>query len=252
MGERILFVGGKNIGNGILRTLVRPENVVGVYSNPSDLKKDDWYLTLKPITTVWNIPYSVENINKQSETIKEMEPDWLICAYYDRIVSDKILGIPKKGSINIHMGLATEYKGCYPTLFPILDGKDHAGVTIHQMTSDVDGGDIYAMKEVNISPDETGRSLYDKCTLAAVELFNETWPLIKEGNLEPQKNTGQPVYHTREDFPGHEIDLHWDRDKIDRYARALTFPPFPRPYFMIRRYGHKFEIKYERKEDTTT
>jgi methionyl-tRNA formyltransferase len=240
--EKVVFIGGKDVGHGVLRTLMEYDNVISVYSNPSDLEKS-WYKQIGEITKSRNIPYSVNNINEDIDNLANKQPDWLICAYYDGIVSSSVLNIPKKGSINIHLGLVQEYRGCYPTTYPIIDGKKYAGVTIHKMTSKIDGGDVYIQEIVNIADNDTGKSLYDKCTQAAVQLFEKAWPAIKLGKLNiHQEDISNAVYHKRSEFPSHEIDLSWGHEKIDLMVRALTFPPFQRPYFMVD--GKKFYIMF--------
>ena len=114
------------------------------------------------------------------------------------------------------------------------------------MTSKIDGGKVYAQAKVSVDDYDTGKSLYYKCTGAAVALFKSWWPtymkdwragLASFENIKLSKN-----YHTRSEFPSLEINLKWSKDKIDRYVRALTFPPFEAPYFVIN--GKKFEIHY--------
>jgi methionyl-tRNA formyltransferase len=140
------------------------------------------------------------------------------------------------------MGLAQEYRGCYPTTFPIIDGKNHAGITIHSISAGIDDGPIYATNQFPLYDKETGKEVYDKCTDLALVTFKEIWPRIKSESIIPKNQTGNPVYHKRSDFPSHRINLDWPMFKIDRYVRALTFPPFPMPYFTFE--GKKFEIQY--------
>lgn len=243
MKERIAFLGGKGVGVGILHDLARRENVVCAISNPSDAGTS-WFPRVWPIAEREKIPYATSDVNHAINFLRALEPDWIVCAYYDKILSPDVLAIPKRGAINVHMGLAEEYRGCYPTTFPIIDGRRHAGVTIHKMERGIDNGDIYTQGTTNVEKDETGKSLYDKCTELAIRLFALTWDRIKSGKLtaRPQATTRETVYHKRSDFPSHEMNLLWPLEKLDRYVRALTFPPFPRPYFVIN--GRKFEIHY--------
>src|SRR3990167_3711815 len=120
---KILFFGAKSIGNAILEYLKTTDEVIGIVTNPT---KDDltWYPLLK-------------------EKKSTQKPDWIVCAYYDKIIPNYVLQLPKYGAINIHLGLVQDYRGCYPTTLPIIDNKKEAGVTIHQITDKVDGGLVY-------------------------------------------------------------------------------------------------------------
>ncbi|KKQ75715.1 MAG: Methionyl-tRNA formyltransferase [Candidatus Woesebacteria bacterium GW2011_GWB1_38_5b] len=241
---KVVFLGGKSLGYSILATLLKTERVLLIVTNPSDLDEIRWYPSLRELAKKHGVTYTTRAIHQLENKISKLQPDYIVCAYYDKILKKSTLDIPKVGCINIHMALSDEYQGCWPTTFPIIDGKDHAGVTIHSMISKVDAGDVYARAKVYVDSTETGKSLYIKCAEAGAFLFRKRWKNIKSGKLKPRKPVGKsiPVHHKRSDFPSHKISLSWRKDKIDKYVRALTFPPFPRPYFIYK--GKKFEIDY--------
>lgn len=229
---RCLFLGGKNVGYGILETLLKTEEVVAIFSNPSDLEPNRWYQSVQTLAAKYKIPYHTSNINSADFSLQNI--DYLVCAYYDKILSQKAINYATKGSINVHMGLIQEYRGCYPTTFPIIDGVDHAGITMHQMTPVVDDGLVYAQRIVPLTGQDTGRSCYDKCTEAAIDTFKEAWPDILSGKIIPHEvDTFHSEYHARGDFPSHKVNIHWPVNQIDRYVRALTFPPFKKPYIVL-------------------
>lgn len=234
--SKIVFIGGKAIGYGILSYLLETDEVVAIYTNPSD-QHPTWFPSIKPLADKYNIPYYIRDVNDGIG----FKHDYIICAYYDRIVKKEILNQPKIDAINIHMGLAEEYRGCYPTTFPIIDGKKWAGITIHRMTEGVDDGPIYWQLKVSVDPTDTGQTLYYKCTGAGIAAFIENWGMIKEGKilLRDQVTTKNTIYHKREDFP--LLDLsNTPIEDMGKYIRALTFPPFPRPYIINN--GKKIEL----------
>lgn len=221
--SKIIFFGDKAIGHGILEYLKTTDEVIGVYTNPHK-EKTTWFPLIKKIKT-------------------KKKPDWIVCAYYDEILPDEIISQAKCGAINIHMGLIQDYRGCYPTTLPIIDGKKEAGVTIHKMTSKIDGGEVYAQAKVSVDEYDTGKTLYFKCTGAGVALFKKIWLKIRNGELKSHQMGISKKYNDRSTFPSLEIDLKWPKDKIDRHVRALTFSPFEAPFFVIN--GKKFKIIYE-------
>lgn len=241
---RVVFLGGKSLGLSVFQTLIKTSEVKLVVSNPSDRDKTKWFPSLKPIANKNKIEYTTENVNNLLEKIKKIKPDFIVCAYYDRILKDSILNLPRFDAINLHMGLSHEYQGCWPTTMPIIDGKDCAGVTLHSMTTKVDAGAVYANAIVTIDETESGKSLYLKCVGAGSALFYEKWPLITTNKLKPKPlpKSAKPKHFSRSDFPSHEVSLSWSSKKLDRHVRALTFPPFPKPYFVCN--GNKFEIDY--------
>lgn len=239
--SKILFLGGKSVGYGILQHLLLTlEYVVAVYANPSD-EHPTWFPSLKPLLRGTNIPYLTENINT-SPFIKKLDFDWIVCAYYDRIVKKHILQLPKRGALNVHLGIAEQYRGCYPTTFPIIDNRKLAGITIHNMTEGIDDGDVYQHGYVSVDPADTGKSLYYKCTGCAIDTFMEWWRPIKGGLPSTPQHSDKFVYHSREDFPSFDLSS-LSPQEAERYGRALTFPPFERPYYNIK--GKKIPIYYD-------
>jgi methionyl-tRNA formyltransferase len=245
--SRVAFLGGKPLGYDVLSYLVERENVVCVVTNEEDLNPV-WYTSVKDIAQQHSIPYITTNINVVAQQIEDFKPDYMVCHGYDVILKDRVLSIPKYGAINLHTGLSEQYRGRYPTVFPILDGRKEAGVTIHEMTNNVDGGDIYAQALVAVDPTDTAESLYYKCAGAGASVFKHVWPSIKDGTVQkrPQITTEELKTVTKKDFPSLEIFLSWDAQTIDRHIRALTFRPFPKPYFVID--GKKFEIEYNKRK----
>src|SRR3990167_5168844 len=217
---KILFFGDKSVGNGILEYLKTTDEVIGVVTNKHD-EETTWY---PKVSGYWTTGKELPKFKK---------PDLIVCAYYDKIVPDEVINSARLGAINIHLGLVQDYRGCYPTTLPIIDGKKEAGVTIHKLTSKIDGGEVYVQAKVSVDDYDTGGSLYYKCTGAAVALFKEFWEDIKTGWPFAYKVKLSKKYNNRSSFPSHEISLKWKPEKIDRYVRALTFSPFPRPYFVI-------------------
>lgn len=238
---RVIFAGGKDIGCGCLRLLLwHPQiNVVSVFANPgNNITENRWFCSIANLAASYDIPvFTPRNINYTYTVrqIRELEPDLIVAVYYDQILKSEIIDIPRLGCINLHMALAEEYRGCYPTTWAILNGEERTGVTLHYIDEGIDTGDIIAQKTVGISLGDTGKTLYDKCTVAGIELFKENIPLFIEGNTPRHKQvtTWHTKYHKRE-FPSHEIVFNNRRgENIYDRIRALYFPPFPFPYFYI-------------------
>lgn len=236
---RVLFMGGKNIGCACLDYLVeRKTNLVGIIVNTdTDVEANRWYRSATETGLRQNIPvFSPRNINSTEgvRLVKSLKPELIVVAYYDQILKNGILSIPKLGSINLHMALAEEYRGCYPTTWAIINGETRVGVTIHYVDEGIDSGDIIAQKELEIKNEYTGRDLYVLCSKAGTELFRETFPLIEAGEAprRKQKSTANTKYYKRE-FPSREVDFTKSGKEIHNFIRALIFEPFPSPYIKI-------------------
>lgn len=248
MVEKIktLFMGGKRIGCECLKYLIESGNApVAVIVNPNDMAKDRWYPSACEIAIKYGIPifqWNDINSKKAVETIRRVQPDFIVVVYFDQILKKEIIDIPSLGCINLHLALAHEYRGCFPTVWTIINNEKIAGVTIHYIDESIDGGDIIVQRRIDVEDYDTGYSLYHKCTDVCVELFKEIFPKFLEGkklDAQPQDKTRGKYY--RKTFPSHKIDFNKSGYEIYNYIRAMLFDPFPVPYFYIGK--QKYEIK---------
>jgi len=126
-----------------------------------------------------------------------------------------------------------------------------AGVTIHIMDENIDTGNIVKQIEVDYSFDDTAESLYKKLEKAQLELFKETWPNIRDGNIEAFPQKGKPSYHVKKDFMLLRR-IHIKNNEIDvigliNYIKAMTFPPFNNAYIEINNKKYFIELNIKTK-----
>jgi methionyl-tRNA formyltransferase len=171
----------------------------------------------------------------QLSVVEELEPDLLIAGGFRHIVPPKILDIPERGAVNLHKAYLPYNRGANPNVWSIVEDTP-AGVTMHYMTEELDGGPIISRREVEKRPDDTAKDLYERMENAQFEQFVDVWPDVRDGtvNTRPQDFEYDGTYHRKSDF----VDL-WELDRNEETTvgevlnrlRALTFPPFKNAYF---------------------
>jgi len=114
---------------------------------------------------------------------KTAKPDLFIVVAYGKIIPEKILNLPKLGSINIHYSLLPKYRGASPVESAILNGETETGVTIQKMVYEMDAGNILAQEKVAILSDETAPELRKRLIKIGGEM------LLKILNPSAQKGT---------------------------------------------------------------
>jgi methionyl-tRNA formyltransferase len=125
------------------------------------------------------------------ELIAPLAPDYVACFYFDYVLDDRFLSLPKLDTINVHPGYLPYNKGFFYYVWSVLDGTP-AGVSVHRMNAAADAGDLYAQALLEVTPEDTGDSLYRKHEDAAIALFRATWPSIVLGSYRshPQRHVG--------------------------------------------------------------
>lgn len=231
-GKKILFMGGKYVGYECLSFLISKKyNVVGCYVNLNDVAKDRWYPSVTELCLKHEIPvfcYKKVNSKSSEKNIRRLNLDIIVVVYYDQILKENIIKIPKLGCINLHLSLSQVHRGCYPTTWSLIKGDKHTGVTLHYITQKIDEGPVIGQKKIRIKNDWTGKDLYFKVSDIGVKLFKEAFPALDKTKPYSLDCTNSEYY--KREFPCREIVLdEKTKDKI----RALSFEPFPLPYIMV-------------------
>jgi len=149
----------------------------------------------------------------------------MFSVYYDKKIAPEVLRLSKI-NINFHAGRLPEYRGCFSSVWSIINDEKKTASTAHIMEESVDTGDIVGVKEVEIKPDDTGKELYFRVTEATTQLFKEIHESLKKGKLkrEPQPKGGH--YYPRA-LPFDGI-INWSESAtfIHNFIRAIYFPPY--------------------------
>ena len=189
---KIVFMGTPDFARSALEKIIDAgHEVVLVVTQPDKPKGRSGELQISEVKACaleHNIPVFQPARIKDSANVlylKDIEADIYVVAAFGQILSQEILNLPKFGCVNIHASLLPEYRGAAPIQQAIIDGKKTTGVTIMQMAAGMDTGDILLQREIKISDDDTGGSLFDKLSRLGADLIVEALPKIEKGLLTP-------------------------------------------------------------------
>ncbi len=184
------------------------------------------------------------------EAIRALGAEVAVSAFFGHILRPRFLDLFPQGVVNLHPSLLPYNRGAYPNVWSLVDGTP-SGVTLHYVDAGVDTGDIIRQRVVPATLTDTGGSLYRKLEQACVELFQEAWPLLREGQVAgvPQDPSSGTVHRAADTAGIDEIDLDRSypaRDLLN-VLRARTFPPHPGAFF--RENGKKIYARVELEEE---
>lgn len=117
------------------------------------------------------------------------DADLLISVQYNHKVENAILQ-KFHLCVNLHTGLLPNNKGVNTCTVPILRGDSETGVTLHEMTEELDAGDVILQSVYPILSSDTCESLYYKAVSAGVNLFSQFLDLLtpyKSGRISSHK-----------------------------------------------------------------
>jgi methionyl-tRNA formyltransferase len=142
--------------------------VVGVVTEPDEFDKKEKetyrrfakfgaYDSLKEVARCLKLlVYQPRNVNSEEflGEMKRLTPQYIIAVSYHQIIGRAILDVFKDRIFNIHFGLLPYYRGRAPINWAIINGEKRVGITVHQMTEEVDAGPILLQKVIRVSEDE--------------------------------------------------------------------------------------------------
>ncbi len=228
---RIVFMGTPNIASGVLEALIEDGyNIVGVIAQPDKpvgRKKELLPVPTKQVALKHNIPIAQPlKIRLDYEFVKEWKPDVIITLAYGQIVPQGLLDIPPLGCINLHGSLLPKYRGAAPIQYALINGEVETGMTLMEMTAEMDAGRMYATKKVKIDDEDNSTSLFIKMGEAAKELILEVLMDYANGKLEgiiqnPTLVTFCPTIKKDQE----KLSLEWSTKMFLGWVRGLSEEP---------------------------
>ncbi len=166
------------------------------------------------------------------EALAALKPDIIVVIAYGLILPRTVLAIPPLGCINVHASLLPYWRGASPIQHAILYGDQKTGVTIMQMDSGMDTGDILTQATCDIGKQETAGQLHDRLAALGEQPLLETLDKLATGMAHaiPQDNS-LATYAPKILKEHAAIDWHKTANQIDCQIRA--FNPWPIAYTYV-------------------
>jgi methionyl-tRNA formyltransferase len=158
--------------------------------------------------------------------VRGHEPDAIFVVGWSQLVRQDFLDLAPRGVYGMHPTLLPKHRGRAAIPWTILSGLAKTGVTLFEIVDPTaDSGPIIGQVDVEVAPDETATTLYDKVLNAHVELIREHLPRIADGTAArlPQDATRASAWLKRSPADG-IIDWDTRAPYLDDWVRAQTRP----------------------------
>ena len=206
------------------------EEVVAVVGHPGE-KAD----VLRRAEAAGLPTYQPEKVNSPSfvQEMGRLEPDLFVLSGYNRILRAEIIGVPRKGCINLHGGKLPEYRGCAPINWQIVNGERTGGCCVLYVDEGIDTGDIISQAYYDILETDTSQDIVEKQLALFPPMLLQAMADLKNGVLKatPQDKMAG-CYYTRR-YPRDGL-IQWHamtaahvynlvRSLADPYPNAFTY-----------------------------
>jgi methionyl-tRNA formyltransferase len=158
--------------------------------------------------------------------LRDLAPDIGVLVAYGRLVPPDVLAIPPRGIINVHPSLLPRYRGAAPVARAIAAGETETGVTILELSEELDAGDIILQRRVPIAPEDTTGTLTARLADEGAALLADALHLVEAGGAprRPQ-DASQATWAPRLTREEAEIDWRRPASAIVNLVRACD--PWP-------------------------
>ena len=233
---RIVFMGTPEFALPSLKALCDSAyEVVGVFTQPDRPSGRGHKLDSPPVKKLAQengiLVFQFERIRKQEglDALRALKPDLVVTAAFGQILSQKILDVPRLGTVNVHASLLPKHRGAAPINWSVIMGDKTTGVTTMLTNAGLDTGDILLKTEVEIAPDETAGELTLRLAEAGAELLIKTINLLEKGKIAPIKQDESLMsYEPMLDKALGKID--WTKDCISVHNLIRGVNPWPGAY----------------------
>ena len=145
---------------------------------------------------------------------------------YGKILPPWLIRLPQYGCINVHASILPKYRGAAPIHYAILNGDTKTGVTIMHMDDGLDTGDIIDIAEIDILPNETTGTLFERIAELGARTISPVLDKWVKGDIKANPQDDNLASHTSKITKEMGlIDWHQPAHKIVNLIRALNPSP---------------------------
>lgn len=186
----IVFFGTAAIGLPILRELHRRQRLALVVTQPDACGGRKRQLIVSPVKRFADEngirllqPASLRD-SGVFELIGQSRPLFGVAVAYGQFIPRSLYSLPRYQTVNVHFSLLPAYRGAAPVQRAIENGETVSGITIFEINSRMDAGDIWAQQQAPIGASDTGAAYQQHLGELSAPLLLDTLEAIAAGRIE--------------------------------------------------------------------
>jgi methionyl-tRNA formyltransferase len=228
----IYFTGGAR-EKSLSALIEKGFNIVAVVC-PRPSKSNSRFVPSVLIALENDIPVITVDKDNILEKVQDIGFDILLSCGFSYILEPDVIRLARYLAVNVHPTLLPKYRGFRSGPFIIINGEQKSGVTIHELISDMDKGDIFMQREFLVTPFDTTKSLFRKSQEVEGELLIDFFDKLNKGKLDriEQNESEATTYNEIRRPKDSVVDPNKSLLELYNYIRACDPIEFP-AYFYI-------------------
>lgn len=236
---RIVFMGTPDFAVASLEALCEAgQDIALVVTQPDRPKGRGYTMTPSPVKK-YALEHGLEVISPASlkdeevlQKLESVEADLFVVTAYGRILSKRVLDMPKIACVNVHASLLPYLRGAAPINRAIMNGDKVGGVTLQFMAEGIDTGDIILKKEIEIKDDWCAGEFHDALAELGKSALKEFIALAESGSIPRcEQDHSSATYAAK--IGNDDAYLTFNEPAVCVRNRIRGLSPFPGSYFFI-------------------
>jgi methionyl-tRNA formyltransferase len=232
----IVFFGTPSFAVPALEALLKSEHsVVVVVTQPDRQRGRGQRLSASPIKDVaLNSQLPVlqpTNLNDVGflDELTKLRPDLGVVVAYGQFLPNRLLQLPRLGTINIHASLLPKYRGAAPIQRALMAGETETGITIIKLIQKMDAGPMLQHQVIPVNHDDTTETVAPRLAKLGARLLvscvtDFAQGTITQENQDESKATFAPRI-TKEDGL-----IQWTHSAEQIHNQIRSLHPWPHAY----------------------
>ncbi len=237
---KVVFFGTPEIATPFLEMLIQDKEikVAAVVTMPDKAVGRKQTITKSPVKLLAE-KYELDVLQPEkidddfSKKIKKYNPDFNVVISYGGVLPNSVLETPEHGSINVHFSLLPKYRGASPVQTALLNGDKQTGISFMEMSEELDKGDIYFIKKIDIEDEDDTETLLNKLSQIGAIIMPSVLRDIYDEVLTPipqDDAKSNYCYKIKKEHALIEPSKDTSEEIINKYK---AFKPWPGVYFMF-------------------
>ena len=144
---------------------------------------------------------------------------------YGGLVREPLLSAPTAGWINLHFSLLPAWRGAAPVQRALIAGDTVLGASVFQLVAELDAGDVFAAREVDVAATATAGEALQTLALEGAELTADVVAAIEDGTARAVPQTGTASFAGKLSLADGLLDWNEPLDAVFARFRGTTPEP---------------------------
>ncbi len=230
---RIAFFGSPDFALPSLEALIASDHQIVVVVTQPDRPAGRGHVATPPPVKRFALQHNLAVLQPEKasdaesvDALSALEPDAFVVAAYGQILRQRLLDVPRHGTLNVHASLLPRWRGASPIAAAIVAGDDLIGVTLMEMERALDAGPMVARAESPISPHDTTGTLEPRLAEAGAALLSQWLDAWASGQLETERQDESLVTYAPQ-LTRADALLDWSLPAVELWRRVRGFNPWP-------------------------